>query len=44
MPAPDKLAAALQAPVVHALRGKECVQPNNPYDVGLTSLLGMPAG
>jgi pyruvate dehydrogenase (quinone) len=30
--------------VVHALRGKECVEPNNPYDVGLTGLLGMPAG
>ena len=39
-----QLAAALQAPVVHALRGKECVEPNNPYDVGLTGLLGMPAG
>ena len=37
-------AAALQAPVVHALRGKEFVEPNNPYDVGLTGLLGMPAG
>jgi pyruvate dehydrogenase (quinone) len=37
-------AQALQAPVVHALRGKECVEPNNPYDVGLTGLLGMPAG
>ena len=37
-------AQALQAPVVHALRGKECVEPNNPFDVGLTGLLGMPAG
>jgi len=37
-------AQALQAPIVHALRGKECVEPNNPYDVGLTGLLGMPAG
>ncbi|MGY3088919.1 pyruvate dehydrogenase (quinone) [Hymenobacter sp. UYAg731] len=37
-------AAALQAPVVHALRGKEHVEPGNPYDVGLTGLLGMPAG
>jgi pyruvate dehydrogenase (quinone) len=37
-------AQALQAPVVHALRGKECVEPNNPYDIGLTGLLGMPAG
>jgi pyruvate dehydrogenase (quinone) len=39
-----QVAAALQAPVVHALRGKEYVEPNNPYDVGLTGLLGMPAG
>ena len=39
-----QVAAALQAPVVHALRGKEFVEPNNPYDVGLTGLLGMPAG
>ncbi|MDJ0367849.1 ubiquinone-dependent pyruvate dehydrogenase [Hymenobacter sp. H14-R3] len=39
-----QVAAALQAPVVHALRGKECVEPNNSYDVGLTGLLGMPAG
>lgn len=37
-------AEILQAPVVHALRGKEYVQPNNPYDVGLTGLIGMPAG
>ncbi len=37
-------AQALQAPVVHALRGKDCVEPNNPYDVGMTGLLGMPAG
>jgi pyruvate dehydrogenase (quinone) len=39
-----QVAGALQAPVVHALRGKECVEPNNPYDVGLSGLLGMPAG
>lgn len=39
-----QVAQALQAPVVHALRGKECVEPNNPFDVGLTGLLGMPAG
>ncbi|GAB3576933.1 ubiquinone-dependent pyruvate dehydrogenase [Hymenobacter daeguensis] len=37
-------AEALQAPVVHALRGKEFVEPNNPYDVGMSGLLGMPAG
>lgn len=39
-----EVAGALQAPVVHALRGKEFVEPDNPYDVGLTGLLGMPAG
>ena len=37
-------AQALQAPIVHTLRGKECIEANNPYDVGLTGLLGMPAG
>ena len=39
-----QVAEMLQAPVVHALRGKEYVEPNNPYDVGLSGLLGMPAG
>jgi pyruvate dehydrogenase (quinone) len=39
-----QVAELLQAPVVHALRGKEYVEPNNPYDVGLSGLLGMPAG
>ena len=38
-----QVAEKLQAPVVHALRGKEYVEPHNPYDVGLTGLLGMPA-
>jgi pyruvate dehydrogenase (quinone) len=40
------LAAAerLQAPVVHALRGKEFVEYGNPYDVGMTGLLGFPSG
>ena len=37
-------AEKLQAPVVHALRGKEYVEPENPYDVGMNGLLGMPAG
>jgi len=39
-----QVAGKLQAPVVHALRGKEFVEPQNPYDVGLSGLLGMPAG
>ena len=38
------LAAALQAPVVHALRGKELVEYENPYDVGMTGLLGFASG
>jgi pyruvate dehydrogenase (quinone) len=37
-------AAALQAPVVHALRGKEFVEYDNPYDVGMTGLLGFSSG
>jgi pyruvate dehydrogenase (quinone) len=38
------LAGALQAPVVHALRGKEFVEYENPYDVGMTGLLGFASG
>src|SRR4051812_32991355 len=32
------IASALKAPVVHALRGKEFVEYDNPYDVGMTGL------
>jgi pyruvate dehydrogenase (quinone) len=38
------IAAALQAPIVHALRGKEFVEYDNPYDVGMTGLLGFSSG
>ena len=38
------VAEALQAPVVHALRGKEFVEYENPYDVGMTGLLGFASG
>lgn len=38
------LAAALKAPIVHALRGKEHVEYDNPYDVGMTGLLGFSSG
>jgi pyruvate dehydrogenase (quinone) len=38
------LAGTLQAPVVHALRGKEHVEYANPYDVGMTGLLGFASG
>lgn len=39
-----QIAERLQAPVVHALRGKEHVEHNNPYDVGMTGLLGFESG
>ena len=39
-----RLAEALQAPVVHAMRGKEHVEWDNPYDVGLTGLIGFSSG
>lgn len=38
------LAEALQAPIVHALRGKEHIEWDNPYDVGMTGLLGFASG
>lgn len=38
------LAEALGAPVVHALRGKEFLEYDNPYDVGMTGLLGFASG
>src|ERR1700761_9616623 len=34
------LAGALKAPVVHAFGGKEFVEYDNPYDVGMTGLIG----
>ena len=39
-----QLAATLNAPVVHALRGKEFIEYDNPYDVGMTGLLGFASG
>ena len=38
------LAAKLKAPIVHALRGKEFIEYDNPYDVGMTGLLGFSSG
>jgi len=37
-------ASALQAPITHALRGKEYVEFENPFDVGMTGLLGFSSG
>jgi pyruvate dehydrogenase (quinone) len=38
------LAGALQAPVVHAMRGKDVIEHDNPYDVGMTGLIGFSSG
>jgi pyruvate dehydrogenase (quinone) len=38
------LAGTLKAPVVHAFRGKEFVEYDNPYDVGMTGLIGFSSG
>lgn len=38
------VAGRLQAPIVHAMRGKEHVEYDNPYDVGMTGLLGFASG
>jgi len=38
------VAERLQAPVVHAMRGKQFVEYDNPYDVGMTGLLGFSSG
>jgi len=34
----------LKAPMVHAMRGKEHVEWGNPYDVGMTGLIGFSSG
>jgi pyruvate dehydrogenase (quinone) len=38
------LAAKLQAPIVHTLRGKTFLEYDNPYDVGMTGLIGFASG
>ncbi len=38
------MAERLKAPIVHALRGKEFIEYDNPYDVGMTGLLGFSSG
>jgi pyruvate dehydrogenase (quinone) len=38
------LGEKLKAPMVHALRGKEHVEWDNPYDVGMTGLIGFSSG
>jgi pyruvate dehydrogenase (quinone) len=38
------LAQKLKAPIVHSLRGKEFIEYDNPYDVGMTGLVGFASG
>jgi pyruvate dehydrogenase (quinone) len=38
------VAERLKAPIVHSLRGKEHVEWDNPYDVGMTGLVGFSSG
>ena len=39
-----ELAGKLQAPIVHALRGKEFIEYDNPFSAGMTGLLGFSSG
>jgi len=39
-----EIADKLKAPIVHALRGKEFVEHDNPFTVGMTGLLGFSSG
>ena len=38
------VASKLNAPIVHAMRGKEFIEYDNPFDVGMTGLLGFSSG
>ncbi|MCS4093463.1 ubiquinone-dependent pyruvate dehydrogenase [Rhizobium sp. BK176] len=38
------LAERLKAPIVHALGGKEYIEHNNPYNVGMTGFIGFSSG
>ena len=38
-----ELAGLLNAPVGYSFRGKMDIQPNNPYEVGMSGLLGLPS-
>lgn len=39
-----ELASKLKAPIVHAMRGKEYIEYDNLFDVGMTGLLGFSSG
>jgi thiamine pyrophosphate-dependent acetolactate synthase large subunit-like protein len=39
-----QIAEKLKAPIVHAMRGKEFIEYDNPFDVGMTGLIGFSSG
>jgi pyruvate dehydrogenase (quinone) len=39
-----EVAAKLKVPIVHAMRGKEFIEYDNPFDVRMTGLLGFSSG
>ena len=39
-----ELAQKLKSPIVHSLRGKEHIEYDNPFDVGMTGLVGFASG
>jgi pyruvate dehydrogenase (quinone) len=39
-----RLAETLKSPIVHALGGKDAIEYDNPYDVGMTGLIGFSSG
>jgi len=39
-----EFARKLKAPIVHALRGKEYIEYDNPFDVGMTGFIGFTSG
>ena len=39
-----RLAEVLKAPIVNALRGKDVIEHDNPYSVGMTGLIGYSSG
>ena len=38
------LAERIQAPVAHTSRAKDFIEPHNPYNVGMTGIIGEPSG
>lgn len=38
-----KLASLIKSPVAYSFKGKMAVQYNNPYEIGMTGLLGLPS-